>query len=146
MIYYDFLETLNGHLKSIRMIKDHISFDLTFPKKWVIPTDYENDEKISILKGNEGTHSFVSKLDKESIDVIENTIGEIISFNIEREEKENLFRNKVQELKSIFDNEDITELRSLKFEFDEFNMIKDDESIETVSERSGELHETKESE
>jgi hypothetical protein len=141
MIYYDFLETLKNNLKSVRIIKDHVSFDLNFPNKWIIPNEYKEVQEVSILNGNDGTYSFVSKLDKGSIDTLETTINDIITFNIDREEKENLFRNKVQELKSIFDNENINELRSLKFEFNEFNVIKNGEVKESVSEGSRELHE-----
>ena len=141
MIYYDFLETLKNNLKSVRIIKDHVSFDLNFPNKWIIPNEYKEVQEVSILNGNDGAYSFVSKLDKGSIDTLETTINDIITFNIDREEKENLFRNKVQELKSIFDNENINELRSLKFEFNEFNVIENGEVKESVSEGSRELHE-----
>lgn len=141
MIYYDFLETLKNNLKSVRIIKDHVSFDLNFPNKWIIPNEYKEVQEVSILNGNDGVYSFVSKLDKGSIDTLETTINDIITFNIDREEKENLFRNKVQELKSIFDNENINELRSLKFEFNEFNVIENGEVKESVSEGSRELHE-----
>jgi len=141
MIYYDFLETLKNNLKSVRIIKDHVSVDLNFPNKWVIPNEYMEVQEVSILNGNDGTYSFVSKLDRKSIDILEMTINNIISFNIDREEKENLFRNKVQELKSIFDNENINELRALKFEFNEFNESENGEVNESVSEGSRNLHE-----
>jgi len=145
MIYYNFLKGLQRNLKSIRVIKDYVSFDLNLPTKWMIPKKYEDIKELNIVKTNEDTISFVTKFDEESIEILENSINEIIKFNIEREEKENLFRNKVQELKGIFDKENINELRTLKFEFNELeDFIKnneDEQSTEGVSKGTRELQE-----
>jgi hypothetical protein len=111
----------------------------------MIPKKYEDIKELNIVKTNEDTISFVTKFDEESIEILENSINEIIKFNIEREEKENLFRNKVQELKGIFDKENINELRTLKFEFNELeDFIKnneDEQSTEGVSKGTRELQE-----
>ena len=36
MTYYKFVSTAKEYLKSVRVIKDYISFDMIFSDKWVI--------------------------------------------------------------------------------------------------------------
>jgi hypothetical protein len=40
----------------------------------------------------------------------------IIKYNLEREEKDRLFQNKVDELKSIFEKQNLESLQNLKFD------------------------------
>jgi hypothetical protein len=40
----------------------------------------------------------------------------VVKYNIERQEKEKLFKSKIQELKSIFEKENLDSLRHLKFD------------------------------
>jgi len=143
MNYYTLLNQLKNYLKSIRIIKDHVSFDLVLPNTWVIPKKYTENENVSVVKNSSDSVSFVCKFDEDSVSDTENTIKDIVQFNIDKEEKENLFRNKVKELKGIFDREDIDGLRSLKFEFDEIkNMLKDNKNESEDSERVTELQES----
>ena len=50
-----------------------------------------------------------------------------ITTNIEREEKEKLFKSKVQELKSIFENENLDNLKGLKFDMEELTKLMSNE-------------------
>ncbi len=45
-----------------------------------------------------------------------NNLKSIIKYNHDREEKEKLFQNKVEELKNIFEKQDLTSLKNLNFE------------------------------
>ena len=47
---------------------------------------------------------------------LKNNILGIINYNLEREEKEKLLENKINELKSIFNNESLDSLKNLKFD------------------------------
>jgi hypothetical protein len=76
---------------------------------------------------------------KEVIEVLENTLDQIVKTNIEREEKERLFKTKVNELKNIFEKEKLDSLKSLKFDIEDFTKFiengterKDEESEEGV--------------
>jgi hypothetical protein len=64
--------------------------------------------------------SFVSEFNEETVNNVLNSIKSVISYNKEREEKERLFTDKVNELKKIFDSSDLDNLQTLKFE-----LIKD---------------------
>jgi hypothetical protein len=66
-------------------------------------------EGVEILQNENGDGSkitsFVCENNTQLINKLENIVDNIIKTNIEREEKERLFKSKVQELKNIFENE-----------------------------------------
>jgi hypothetical protein len=57
----------------------------------------------------------------------------VIKTNVEREEKERLFKNKVQELKQIFEKENLENLKGLKFDLEEFEnlLTQRDDKVDT---------------
>jgi hypothetical protein len=63
-------------------------------------------------------------------------IKNIIAYNKEREEKERLFQNKVNELKVIFEKQNLNSLQALKFEITD-NKIKLDDDEETTEPHGG---------
>ena len=77
--------------------------------------------------------SFVSKPDEE-LEVLINVIEELINHNLEREEKERLLREKVVELKELFKQNSLSELKGLNInivhdseEDDIDNLLEDEE-------------------
>ncbi len=145
MIYYNFISKNKNYLRSVRFIKDHVSFDMIFPKRWEIKKEYK--DKVDMIE-NESSDveskviSFVSEVSEEKINDIENTITKIIKYNIEREEKEKLFRYKVQELKEIFSKQKLDNLKNLKFDVDEISSLlnnTDKSNDEGNRERDGEV-------
>jgi ATP-dependent Lon protease len=131
MIYYNFIKDTKQYLKSVRVIKDYISFDMIFPNTWSILKNHTKD--IEVIKNdsdeNKVVISFVTPFEEESIDNIEDSIKNIVKYNIEREEKEKLFKNKVQELKSIFENQKLDSLKSLKFDIEDFTLLKNTDDV-----------------
>lgn len=131
MIYYNFIKDTKKYLKSVRVIKDYISFDMIFPNTWSILKNHTKD--IEVIKNdsdeNKVVISFVTPFEEESIDNIEDSIKNIVKYNIEREEKEKLFKNKVQELKSIFENQKLDSLKSLKFDIEDFTLLKNTDDV-----------------
>ena len=122
MIYSSFITKTGKYLKSVRILKNYISFDMMFPTTWVMLKN--THESIEILK-NESNK-------KELIDIIELTLDKIMKANIEREEKERLFKNKVQELKNIFEKEDLENLKGLKFDMEELTKLIDNDREEAT--------------
>jgi len=154
MKYFEFIKSTGGYLKSVRVIKDYISFDMTFSKYWSITKKQTKD--VEVIR-NESTQepdklivSFVTNFDEESINRVEDVINNIIRTNLEREEKEKLFKDKVQELKNIFEKQKLDNLKGLKFDLDEFSLMtsKTEENGQGTTERDGEveLREEEESE
>ena len=64
------------------------------------------------------------------IDTIETSIDKIVKTNIEREEKEKLFKLKVQELKNIFETKNLENLKGLKFDVEELTNLLQNEPEE----------------
>ena len=73
----------------------------------------EQDSKVP----NQRMFSFVSEIDEPSVGKTSENIQSIIKYNLEREEKERLFEQKVGELKIIFEKQSLSELKNLSFEF-----------------------------
>jgi len=131
MIFSQFIHKTNKYLKSVRVLKNYVTFDMVFPNSWVMFKNYP--EGIEVLQNenqeNKLITSFVCENKKSLIDVLEDTMDNIIKTNIEREEKDRLFKSKVMELKNIFENQDLENLKSLKFDIEELTkFIEDEES------------------
>lgn len=126
MIFSEFTNKAQDYILSLRFVENYVSFDLRLPETWNIPTKSVKDiEVINTNKTSDGIRylSLVCPNTKESVDKVEVALDEIIKFNKEKEEKERLFKMKVQELKSIFDKENIGNLRTLKIDIDEIGSI-----------------------
>ncbi len=139
MIYSEFITSTSNYLKSVRILKNYVTFDMSFPSTWLLPK--RGPENVEILQNSDKDGSvitsFVCENASKFIDVIENTIQTVIKTNIEREEKERLFKNKVQELKQIFEKENLENLKGLKFDLEEFENLltqRNDEVDTTVGE------------
>lgn len=119
------------YLQSVRKIKTYLSFDIQFPDTWKLPKKYvdekslvENDRTVPGFR----LFSFVSEFNETSIDKLVDNIKNIINYNKEREEKDKLFQNKVNELKMIFEKQTLNDLQALKFEITETKLeLEDDE-------------------
>jgi len=114
----DFFE----YLISIRKLKNYLSFDIELPKNWKIPKKFAKEDKVLELENsnqNKRSYSFVSEYNEIEVDSIVDNIKNIISYNKELELKENLLTQKIQELKTIFENTNLDNLQSLKFKLSE---------------------------
>lgn len=130
MTFYNEIELIYPYLKSIRKLKTYLSFDILFPQKWGTPKKYIVEGKYVEQESqtqNMKLISFVSEFNKEEIDLTIQNIKSIIEFNKEIEQKELLFTNKVEELKRMFEKQDLDKLKTLKFEINEFNLTINDE-------------------
>jgi hypothetical protein len=134
MIFSEFIEKTKKYLKTVRILKNYVSFDMSFPSTWVMLKKAPEGIEILQTENNEGViiSSFVCEYERALINIVESTIESIVNTNIEREEKERLFKNKVQELKGIFEKENLESLKSLKFDLEELSKILADEPTSTT--------------
>jgi len=125
MIYSNFINKTEKYLKSVRVLRNYITFDMTFPTTWSMLK--KAPESVEILQNQDNDSnlvtSFVCENNPSLIDIIEKTIDLVVSTNLEREEKERLFKLKVTELKNIFESGDIDTLRTLKFDTNELTTL-----------------------
>jgi len=138
MIYSQFITSTSKYLKSVRILKDYVTFDMMFPTTWMVPKTAPENIEILQNQDKDGSMvtSFVCLNNVTFIDLIEDIIGKVIKTNIEREEKERLFKNKVSELKQIFEKENLENLKGLKFDLEEFaSLINNSDEQNDTSDR-----------
>jgi hypothetical protein len=143
MSLYKEFSILFPYLKSVRKLKTYLSFDIHFPDSWKLPKKYVNEKALiendSDLNGYR-LFSFISEFNETSIDEVTNSIKNVISYNKEREEKERLFQSKVDELKTIFEKQNLNNLQALKFEITEPKIeLEDDEESSEPNRRDAGL-------
>jgi len=119
MSLYKEFSTLFPYLQSVRKLKNYLSFDVQFPESWRLPKKYVEEDKVMEQECSTPGHrliSFVSEITEEGVEKNSQNIQSIIKYNLEREEKEKLFEDKVKELKDMFEKQNLQSLQSLKFQ------------------------------
>ena len=95
---------------------------MVFPSKWALPKSLVDEGQIvgfeaenQNLKGI----SFVSPIDESEVSKTLIKIAKIIKLNKEKELKERLFKETVEQLKNTFEKTDLDKLKNLNFYFEE---------------------------
>lgn len=138
MSFYKEAKPLIEYLHQIRKLENYIIFDMLFSKTWKIPKKYIVEDKF-LNNGSleDKLHlSFICDFEENSLNLIQSNILGIIRYNLEREAKEKLFETKVNELKSMFDKENLDTLKALQFELNK-NVILDDGDGQGNTETTG---------
>lgn len=143
MSLYKEFSTLLPYLQSIRKLKTYLSFDVSIPTTWKLPKKYVDEEKVveqQTKSPNERLISFVSEINEDSVEKISNDILNIIKYNLDREEKEKLFQDKVGELKMIFEKQTLKKLKTLSFEIknEKIELEDGEEELRPTTEMAGE--------
>jgi hypothetical protein len=134
MSLYKEFSNLLPYLQSVRKLKEYFSFDVSFPISWKLPKKYVDENRVVEQESKTSTHrffSFVSEINEEEVDRVSSNIKNIVKYNLEREEKERLFENKVTELKGIFEKQNLNSLKNLKFQLN-LNKIELDDYEEEI--------------
>jgi hypothetical protein len=108
---------------------------MKFPVKWSIPKSIVDEGKIigfEVEDQNSKGITFVTPINELEVSTILVKIGKIIKLNKERELKEKLFKQTVEQLKQTFEKTDLDKLQNLYFDFEdeidsEFDSELDDE-------------------
>ena len=132
MIYSQFVDKVSKYLKSVRILKNYVSFDMLLPESWSI---LKSPQVVEVIKTDDNrVISFVCENKTEYIDTLEKYLDGVVKVNVEKEEKERLFQNKVEELKNIFEKQDLNSLKGLNFELKtgKIELVDEEESIERV--------------
>ena len=119
MSMYQEFNILFPYLQSVRKLKNYLSFDIEFPDSWKLPKKFVDEKSVMENKTttpNTRLFSFVTEFNETSVDSQITNIKNIISYNKEREEKDRLFQQKIDELKHIFEKQKLNDLQGLKFE------------------------------
>lgn len=133
-LYKEFSDLL-PYLQSVRKLKEYFSFDVMFPTTWKLPKKYVDENRLVEQESKMSTQrffSFVSEINEEDVERITTNIKNIVRYNLDREEKEKLFEDKVIELKTIFEKQTLKSLKNLKFQINAINHIELEDNEESV--------------
>ena len=119
---YEVIKKLRPYFFSLREIENNVSLDIKIPLGWsfneiiqpyssITTKIQDKNEKFTLL-------SLISVNNQEGYEIIFVCALEIITFNKEEEEKQNLFKQKVKELESLFKKEKLDKLKSLNLNID----------------------------
>ncbi len=124
------------YLQSVRKLKNYLSFDIEFPDTWKLPKKFVDEKSVLESKTqnpNVRLFSFFSEFNEQLIDNQITNIKNIIAYNKEREDKDKLFQQKIDELKHIFEKQKLNDLQGLKFEIKSPKIeLEDDEEEKQI--------------
>ena len=129
MSLYKEIEHIVDYCSSIRKLKTYLSFDMIFPATWnVLKSQVDETKTVFNKSDDKGKNiSFVSEINEESISETISNIETVINYNKEKEEKERLFKEKVNELKNLFEKGGLEDLKNLKFDVDDIPKLESEQ-------------------
>ena len=130
---YKELSDIFPYLISIRKLENYLSLDIEFPSTWRLPKKYVNPEttvELTSSKPDIRCFSFAVEFDETKIIQIFQNVKGIITWNREREMKDQLLQDKVNELKNFFEKNSLDSLKHLQFNIQN-NLTKLDLEDET---------------
>jgi hypothetical protein len=142
MSFYKEILPFVEYIHSIRKLESYLSFDMKFPTKWSIPKNIVDEGQVvgfDVDDQNAKGITFICPINEKEISITLMKIGKIIKLNKERELKEKLFKQTVEQLKQTFEKTDLDKLQNLYFDFDEdeidtdlednsYNELKDEQN------------------
>jgi hypothetical protein len=142
MSFYKEIIPFIEYIHSIRKLKTYMSFDMVFPTKWTISKSIIDEGEIVAFQAEDQNYkgiSFVAQIDESNISLALMKIAKIIKLNKERELKEKLFKQTVDQLKQTFEKTDLDKLQNLYFDFDEEPELEIDEEQDGFQPEDAEL-------
>ena len=129
MSLYKEIEHIVDYCSSIRKLKTYLSFDMIFPATWnVLKSQVDETKTVFNKSDDKGKNiSFVSEINEEAISDTISKIETVIKYNKEKEEKEKLFKEKVNELKNLFEKGGLEDLKNLKFDVDDIPKLESEQ-------------------
>jgi len=122
MKMFDYLKKIGPYFSQLRKLEDYLVFDVIFPNTWRLPKRFVQEDKfVNNGETEDGmlSLSFVSDFTEDGVTLIYQNIIGIITFNLEREAKDRLLDEKIQELKTLFDSQKLEQLKELKFDINQ---------------------------
>jgi len=121
MSFYKEIIPFVEYIHSIRKLESYLSFDMKFNTKWSIPKSIVEEGQVigfEVEDPNLKGVTFVCPIGEKEVSSTIVKIGKIIKLNKERELKERLFKQTVEQLKQTFEKNDLDKLQNLYFDFE----------------------------
>lgn len=115
------LDSLQPYIVGIRYIQGLQVVDAVFKDGWTVP---ESDIiRKELVEEGKNYYMFYTEKEKVTFDDLLEYVEGIITINIEKENKEELFKIKVKELQEVFKKSSLKKLSTLKFNFNELEKL-----------------------
>ncbi len=115
------LDSLQPYIVGIRYIQGLQVVDAVFKDGWTVP---ESDIiRKELVEEGKNYYMFYTEKEKVTFDDLLEYVEGIITINIEKENKEELFKVKVKELQEVFKKSSLKKLSTLKFRFSELEKL-----------------------
>jgi hypothetical protein len=142
MSFYKEIIPFVEYIHSIRKLESYLSFDMKFNTKWSIPKSIVEEGQVigfEVEDPNLKGVTFVCPIGEREVSSTIVKIGKIIKLNKERELKERLFKQTVEQLKQTFEKNDLDKLQNLYFDFENDEELNTDleSEIELEDEQDG---------
>ena len=142
MSFYKEIIPFVEYIHSIRKLESYLSFDMKFNTKWSIPKSIVDEGQVigfEVEGPNLKGVTFVCPIGEKEVSSTIVKIGKIIKLNKERELKERLFKQTVEQLKQTFEKNDLDKLQNLYFDFENDEELNTDleSEIELEDEQDG---------
>lgn len=115
--------SIKPYFFSLREIDDNVSLDLKFPITWIIEPIIKSVQGLAFKQQDKSDStvliSLITKSTADGYDRVFSTCRDIIKLNLEEEQKRQLLAEKMAELKLLFQNKSLDELKTI-------NLIKDE--------------------
>ncbi len=115
------INSLSPYVVGMSFRKGYVIVDTQFKEKWVV----RNSENIKSENVGKGVYRYFGSAELISVDDILDLIETIITHNLEREEKMDLLRYKAEELKILFAEKSLSELKRLTFSISEPDIVSE---------------------
>jgi len=119
------LDILLPYLQEIKFSENIVLVGGLFYPKWSVKETSSTELKVHKTGANEEgkvLYHFYGEKNKINVDMLLNFLEEVINENLDRERKEDLFKKKVEELKTVFKTNTLTDLEKLEIEIIEDNI------------------------
>jgi hypothetical protein len=135
------LDALQPYVIGIRYVDGLPVVDTVFKDGWTVP----ESNLVTKVKGNEDLNYYMIFSEKDGIglDELLEYVDTTIKSNIEKEKKQELLKEKVNELKEVFKKTSLTKLKKLIFTFNEDDLMSDLDNFDLDSHPPISLNEEK---
>jgi hypothetical protein len=138
MSFYRELEPFIEYIHSIRKLKNYLSIDLKLPTKWSLPKSIVEEGQVVGFESDDSNFkgiSFVTEINETAMGTTLNKVAKIIKLNKEKELKEKLFKQTIEQLKQTFEKNDLDKLQNLYFDFElpDNDLIDEEEDEEPTT-------------
>lgn len=115
------INNLSPFVSGMSFVNGYVIVDTVFSEKWVV----KDSDKIKCENTGQNKYRYFGTSEDVDVDDILDFVESIIKLNMEREEKMNLLRAKAEELKVLFAEKSLNQLKRLRFTIDEPDLMDD---------------------